>query len=58
MLIPEWYLFYFQSSKTGFNWRKMSKYGVDSGPHFSVFGPNTGKNGTEKISYLDTFYAV
>ena len=29
----------------------MSKYGVFSGPYFSVFGP-------EKIPYLDTFHAV
>ena len=29
----------------------MSKYGVFS-------GPNTGKNGPEKIPYLDTFHAV
>ena len=30
---------------------KVSKYGVFS-------GPNTGKYGTEKIPYLDTFRAV
>ena len=29
----------------------MSKYGVFSGPYFSVFG-------TEKTPYLDTFHAV
>ena len=38
--------------------RKMSKYGVFSGPYFSVFSPNTGKYGPEKTPYLDTFYAV
>ena len=31
--------------------RKLSKYGVFSGPFFLVFG-------TEKISHLDTFHAV
>ena len=29
----------------------MSKYGVFSGPHFPVFGP-------EKTTYLETFHAV
>ena len=38
--------------------RKMSKYGVFSGPYFPVFGLNTGKYGPEKTPYLDTFYAV
>ena len=49
---------------------KVSKYGVFSGPYFptfglnrgtpylSVFSPNPGKYGPEKISYLDTFHAV
>ena len=49
----------------------MSKYGVTSGPYFSVFGQNTEvyfvnlriqcehrKNGPEITPYLDTFYAV
>ena len=45
----------------------MSKYGVISGPYFSVFGlnteisvfsPNTGKYGPEITPYLDTFHAV
>ena len=30
---------------------KVSKYGIFSGPHFPVFGP-------EKTPYLDTFQAV
>ena len=29
-----------------------------SGPHFSVFSPNTGKHGPEKTLYLDTFHRV
>ena len=37
---------------------KASKYGVFSGPYFSVFGLNTGKYGPEKFPYLDTFYRV
>ena len=47
---------------------KMSKYGVISGPYFSVFGlnterygvfsPNTEKCGPEITPYLDTFHAV
>ena len=48
----------------------MAKYGVISGPYFSVFGLNaeiyqisvfslnTGKYGPEKTPYLDTFHAV
>ena len=36
----------------------MSKYGGFSGPHFSVFGLNTGKYGPENTPYLDTFHAV
>ena len=36
----------------------MSKYGVISGPYFSVFGINTGKYGPEITPYLDTFHAV
>ena len=36
----------------------MSKYGVISGPHFSVFGPDTGKYRPEKNPTLDTFHAV
>ena len=48
--------------------RKVSKYGVFSGPYFpalglnterySVFSPSTGKCGPEKTPYLDTFHAV
>ena len=45
---------------------KVSKYGIISGPYFSVFGlntdsvfsPNTGKYGPEITPYLDTFRAV
>ena len=37
---------------------KVSKYEVFSGPHFSVFSPNTGKYGPEKTPYWDTFHAV
>ena len=36
----------------------MPKYDVFSGPHSPVFGLNTGKYGTEKTPYLDTFHAV
>ena len=36
----------------------MSKYGVFSGPYFTVFSPNEGKCGPEKTSYLDTFHTV
>ena len=36
----------------------MFKYGVFSGPYFSVFSPNTGKYGPEKTPYLDDFVAV
>ena len=37
---------------------KLSKYGVFSGPYFSVFSPNTEKRGPEKTPYLETFHAV
>ena len=37
---------------------KVSKYGVNSGPCFLVFSPNTGKYGPEIALYLDTFHAV
>ena len=37
---------------------KESKYGVFSGPYFSAFSPDTGKDGPEKTPYLDTFRAV
>ena len=33
----------------------MSKYGVFSGPYFSVFSPNTGEYGPEKNSVLGHF---
>ena len=36
---------------------KVSKYGVFSGLYFPVFWLNTGKQGTEKAPYLDTFHA-
>ena len=38
--------------------RKVSKYGVISGPYFPLFGLNTEKYGPEIIPYLDTFHAV
>ena len=38
--------------------RKVSKYGVFSGPYFPVFGMNTGQYGPEKTPYLDIFRAV
>ena len=40
--------------------RKVSKYGVFSGPYFlySVLSPNTGKSGPGKTPYFHTFYAV
>ena len=36
----------------------MSKYGIFFGPHFPVFGLNTGNCGPEKTPYLDTLYAL
>ena len=36
----------------------MSKYGIFSGPYFSVFSLNTGKYGPEKAPYLDNFHVV
>ena len=36
----------------------MSKYGVFSGPYFSVFGLNTRIYGPEKTPYLDIFHAA
>ena len=38
--------------------RKVSRYGIFSGPYFPAFGLNTGKYGPEKTPYLDTFRAV
>ena len=38
--------------------RKVSKYGVFSGPYFAVFSQNTGKYGSEKTPYLNDFHAV
>ena len=38
--------------------RKVSKYGVISGPYFPVFRLNTGKYGPEITPYLGTFHAV
>ena len=37
---------------------KVCKYGVISGPYFSIFGLNTGKYGPEITPYLETFHAV
>ena len=36
----------------------MFKYGVISGPYFSVFSPNTGIYRPEITLYLDTFHTV
>ena len=41
-----------------FTARKVSRYGVFSGPYFSVFGLNTRKYGLEKTPNLNTFHAV
>ena len=38
--------------------KKLSKYGVFSGPYFTVFNLNTGNYRPEKIPDLDTFNAV
>ena len=43
---------------TTWHTRKLSKYGVTSGPYFPVFGLNTGKYGPEITPYLETFHAV
>ena len=45
---------YYNSSTT----RKVSKYGVISGPYFPVLGLNTEKYGPEITLYLNTFHAV
>ena len=37
---------------------KVSKYGVISGPYFSVFGLNIGKYGSEITPYSNTFHVV
>ena len=37
---------------------KVPKYGVFSGPYFSVFVLNTGKYRPEKAPYLGTFHEV
>ena len=37
---------------------KVFKYGVFYGPYFPVLVLNTGKNGPEKIPYLDTFHEL
>ena len=37
---------------------KVSKYGLFSGPYFSVFSSNTGKYGPEKTPYLHVFHSV
>ena len=38
--------------------KKVSKYGIISGPYFPAFGLNTAKYGPEITPYLDTFQAV
>ena len=43
---------------SGITVRKVSKYGVFSGPYFPAFGLNTGKYGPEETPYFDTFHAV
>ena len=35
--------------------RKVSKYGVFSGPYFAVFSQNTSKYGSEKNSVFEQF---
>ena len=35
--------------------RKMCKYEVFPGPHFTVFGLNTRKYGSKETPYLNTF---
>ena len=42
----------------GYTAWNVPKYGVISGPYFSVFSPNTGKYGPEITPYLDTFHAM
>ena len=37
---------------------KLSKYGVFSGPYFTIFGLNTEKYGPKEYLYLDNFHAV
>lgn len=46
----QWYLIAIDAIQSN-TARKMSKYGVFSGPYFSVSGP-------EKTTYLGTFHAV
>ena len=61
----------FFSSVFALTARKLSKYGVTSGPYFPVFGLNMErysmslriqseyrKNGSEVTPYLDTFHEV
>ena len=38
--------------------RKVSNYGVFSGPYFPLLRLNTGKYGPEKTPYLDAFHVV
>ena len=51
-------LFFVHFSVLSYTAWKASKYGVISGPHFPIFGLNTGKYGPEITPYLDTFHAV
>ena len=37
---------------------KVSKYGIFPGSYFPIFLLNAGKQGPEKTTYLDTFYAA
>ena len=50
--------FIWHHSLCTYNAWKVSKYGVFSGPSFSIFGLNTAKYGPEKIPNLDTFHTV
>ena len=50
-----WIIFY---TLHAFTARKVSKYGVISGPYFPVFNPNTGKYRPEITPYPDAFHAV
>ena len=53
----QWYLIAIDAIQSN-TARKMSKYGVFSGPCFPLFGLNTGKCRPEKTPYLDSFHAV
>ena len=55
-----WFIFYKRhlgEIDLGTAW-KAFKYGGFSRPYFPVFNPNTGKCGSEKPPYLDSFHTV